>query len=56
VREAYGFYVALLPTLDVNDPFTRAWVVYDRIREMEEELGIPPAERYRGTRPPVAEF
>lgn len=49
-KEAYEFYKELLPTLpkDINH---MPWVVYDRIRDLEEELQIPAAQRYVGSRP-----
>lgn len=51
LRGAYDFYRKLLPTLDWSQPFARAWVVHERIVELENELNIPPEERYNGPVP-----
>jgi tetratricopeptide (TPR) repeat protein len=50
-QEAYQYLLRLLPTLPRDIPFAMPWVVYDRIRELEEELNIPAEQRYQGTRP-----
>jgi hypothetical protein len=45
--EAYEFLKKLYPTLPRNDLMAQASVVLDRIRELEGELNIPPALRFR---------
>lgn len=45
--EAYAFLKALYPTLPKDDMMAQAPVVLDRIRELEEELSIPEAERFK---------
>lgn len=45
-REAYEWLVELYPTLDPKDPGDRAFVVLERIRELEDVLGIPPMQRF----------
>lgn len=52
-QEAYDYLRQLMPTLPDDDAFAMKWVVYDRIRELEEELSIPQEKRYVGTRPGV---
>lgn len=45
--EAYAFLKALFPTLPKDDMMAQAPVVLERIRELEEELSIPEAERFQ---------
>jgi hypothetical protein len=45
--EAYQWLMALHPQLDPDNLFAMADVVLGRIRELEEELGIPPEQAYR---------
>jgi tetratricopeptide (TPR) repeat protein len=52
-QEAYDYLLKLLPTLPLNDSYAMAWVVHDRIRELEEEMGMPPEKRYPGARPEI---
>lgn len=51
-EEAYAYLMKLQPTLPVSDPMAQSAVVLDRIRELEDELGIPPAKRFQ----PAAEI
>lgn len=44
--EAYAFLKKLYPTLPKDDLMAQAPVVLDRIRELEGELSIPPAQRF----------
>ncbi len=44
---AYEFLKKLYPTLPKNDDMAQAPVVLGRIRELEEELHIPPTMRFR---------
>lgn len=52
-REAYEWLVQLYPTLDPEGWTDRADLVLDRIRELEEELDIPPLQRFNPQRPPA---
>lgn len=45
--EAYEFLKKLYPTLPKEDSMAQAPVVLERIRELEGELGIPEAQRFR---------
>ena len=45
--EAYDFLKKLYPTLPKNDDMAQAPVVLERIRELEGELNIPTALRFR---------
>ncbi len=45
--EAYAFLKALYPTLPKDNVMAQAAVVLERIRELEEELSIPEAERFK---------
>ena len=47
-QEAYEFLKALYPTLPKGDMMAQAEVVLDRIREIEGELNIPDAQRFKG--------
>jgi tetratricopeptide (TPR) repeat protein len=46
--EAYEFLKNLYPTLPKDEPMAQASVVLDRIRELEEELQVPAAQRFTG--------
>ena len=46
-RDAYDFLRTLHPTLPKDDVMAQSSVVMDRIRELEGELQIPEAARYR---------
>lgn len=46
-REALRWLVALHPTLPPTNPYAMADTVLERIRELEDRLCLPPAERYR---------
>lgn len=54
-REAYDWLVAVHRHLPPDDPMAMPDIVLGRIRELEDQLGVPPAERYRpapiGARP-----
>lgn len=57
-KEAYDWLVELYPTLDPENPSQRPEVVLQRIRDLEEELNVPPALRFNPPfmpRPPAAE-
>lgn len=45
-REALAWLVRLHPTLPRDEPEAMAGIVLARIRELEDELGIPPSARY----------
>lgn len=45
-EEAYAFYRDWHPLLPEEDPGAAAAVVLGRIRDLEEELGVPAGERY----------
>lgn len=45
--QAYEFLKQLYPTLPKNDPMAQASVVLGRIRELEDELQIPLAMRFK---------
>jgi tetratricopeptide (TPR) repeat protein len=45
--EAYEFLKKLYPTLPKDDDMAQAPIVLERIRELESELNIPPALRFR---------
>lgn len=45
--EAYEFLKKLYPTLPKDDLMAQAPVVLERIRELEEELGIPQERRFK---------
>ncbi len=45
--EAYAFLKNLHPKLDATNPFAQAAIVLERIRELEDELSVPPALRFR---------
>lgn len=47
-QEAYDFLKKLYPTLPKNDEMAQPIVVLERIRELEEELKVPPAQRFHG--------
>lgn len=45
--EAYEFLKKLYPTLPKNDMMAQSSVVLERIRELEGELSVPEAQRFR---------
>jgi len=51
-REAYAFLKELVPRLPADSPAARREVVIERIRDLEDALGIPPAERFEPGQPP----
>lgn len=46
-REAYAWLVDVHRELPADDPMAMPEIVLGRIRELEERLGVPAAERYR---------
>ena len=50
-REAYDYLRSYYDGLPKNDKFAARDIVYERIREMENDLKIPEAQRYRGPLP-----
>jgi tetratricopeptide (TPR) repeat protein len=54
-REALQYLRELHPTLPPDDPFAQAGVVLERIRDLEAQLKVPPAERYRPEPPKGSE-
>ncbi len=44
---AYAFYTSWYPRLDPEDPFAMRPLVLSRIRNLEQELGIPAGNRFR---------
>ena len=50
-REAYFWLVTLYPTLPVDNERAMAAVVLGRIRELEDRLAVPPAQRYQPAAP-----
>jgi hypothetical protein len=54
-REAYDFYRKLYPTLPANVPAAAKDTVWERLRELENELKLPAAERLpESDAPPAA--
>ena len=50
-REALDWLVKLHPTLPGDEPEAMSGIVLARIRELEDELGVPVAERYHTAAP-----
>ncbi len=51
VREAYDCLLHFYNDLPTNDPYAARDFVYDRLRELEDELKLPQSERMQGERP-----
>ncbi|MGF1483817.1 MAG: tetratricopeptide repeat protein [Opitutales bacterium] len=51
VQEALDFLIAHYREIPKDAPYARASVVLERIREMEDELGLPESERFQPDAP-----